>query len=82
MKTISAIHLDYSFIILLAVSFALTVLFFKLLIPLFFNLQFLDKPNHRSSHINPTPLGGGLVIIPLIFFWFSNLPIVNKFFRF
>jgi UDP-N-acetylmuramyl pentapeptide phosphotransferase/UDP-N-acetylglucosamine-1-phosphate transferase len=53
---------------LLAVSFALTVLFFKLLIPLFFNLQFLDKPNHRSSHINPTPLGGGLVIIPLVIF--------------
>ena len=68
MKTISAIYLDYSFIILLALSFALTVLFFKLLIPYFFNLQFLDKPNHRSSHINPVPLGGGLVIIPLIIF--------------
>ena len=28
----------------------------------------MDKPNHRSSHINPTPLGGGLVIIPIVIF--------------
>ncbi len=68
MKIISAIYIDYSFIILLAVSFALTVIFLKLLIPFFFNLQFLDKPNHRSNHIKPVPLGGGLVIIPIVIF--------------
>ena len=68
MKIITAIYLDYSFIILLAASFASTVFFFKLLIPFFFKLQFLDKPNHRSNHAKPIPLGGGLVIIPIVIF--------------
>ena len=30
----------------------------------------LDLPNERSSHVEPTPRGGGLAVIPIIlFFW-------------
>ncbi|WP_244281570.1 glycosyltransferase family 4 protein [Synechococcus sp. UW105] len=33
-----------------------------ILIPLL-KLRFLDNPNHRSSHTNPTPVGGGIVFV-------------------
>ncbi|GGF31097.1 glycosyl transferase [Aliidongia dinghuensis] len=28
--------------------------------------QILDEPNHRSSHTNPTPRGGGLALVPIL----------------
>ncbi|HLZ65434.1 MAG TPA: glycosyltransferase family 4 protein [Aliidongia sp.] len=28
--------------------------------------QILDEPNHRSSHTNPTPRGGGLALVPVL----------------
>ena len=35
---------------------------------IFYKIGFIDSPNIRSNHINPTALGAGIVIIPLIFF--------------
>ena len=66
MKILYEIYLEYIFIFLIAFSFFSTIIFFKLLIPLFENLNFLDKPNNRSNHIAPVSLGGGLVIVPFI----------------
>ena len=28
--------------------------------------RILDEPNHRSSHTNPTPRGGGLALVPVL----------------
>ena len=48
---------------------------------LFYKFGFVDKPNLRSNHDKPIALGGGIVIIPLIFLtsvtyehaWDSNI---------
>ena len=39
----------------------------------------LDKPNERSSHLQATPRGGGLALIPVILgIWFLLPPILGK----
>ena len=43
-----------------------TIISFKFLLPLFIRYKFLDQPTSRSNHKAAIPLGGGLVIIPLI----------------
>ena len=45
-----------------------TIVSFKFLLPLFIRFKFLDQPTSRSNHKVAIPLGGGLVIIPLIIF--------------
>lgn len=46
----------------LALSFALV----GALVPLLRRAQFLDMPNHRSSHAAPIPRGGGLAVMATI----------------
>ena len=55
-------------ILLLSATGALitTIISFKLLLPLFIRFKFLDEPTTRSNHKDAIPLGGGLIIIPLI----------------
>lgn len=48
------------------VAFAGAVLFTGLLIPLLRRAQFVDVPNRRSSHLVPTPRGGGLAVLVVI----------------
>ncbi len=48
------------------ISFLVTILSFKLLVPLFVLLRFLDQPTDRSNHSTPIALGGGVVVIPII----------------
>ena len=67
MKTLYQIYLDFPLIVFLSCSFFSTIIFLKFLIPLFIQLKFLDKPNNRSNHITPISLGGGLVVLPIIF---------------
>ncbi len=50
--------------ILLLVTLALSVLFCGLYRRLALRWQFLDRPNDRSSHSQPTPHGGG---VPMLF---------------
>ena len=40
--------------------------------------QILDIPNQRSSHTNPTPRGGGLVIVIMVLVAILILTIINK----
>ena len=67
MKTLYEMYFDHQLISLLVISFIFTTLFLKLLIPCFIHLKFLDKPNNRSNHITPISLGGGIVVLPIIF---------------
>ena len=48
------------------ISFLVTILSFKLLLPLFVFLRFFDQPTDRSNHSAPIALGGGVVVIPII----------------
>ena len=43
-----------------------TIISFKLFLPLFISLKFLDKPTDRSNHIRPIALGGGVIVVPII----------------
>lgn len=54
----SRFHWFYLFILSLSVSFALT----PLVRCLSQNFQFLDVPDHRKIHVEPTPLLGGLAV--------------------
>jgi Fuc2NAc and GlcNAc transferase len=49
----------YSLIIVIFLSFFLTGLVRYLAL----SWNFLDRPNHRSSHFVPTPRGGGIAIV-------------------
>jgi UDP-N-acetylmuramyl pentapeptide phosphotransferase/UDP-N-acetylglucosamine-1-phosphate transferase len=49
-------------LLIFATSFTLTYAFIVVLMPLF-RLYALSRPNVRSSHIQPTPQGGGLAVI-------------------
>ena len=40
---------------------------------IFYRIGFIDNPNIRSNHINPTALGAGIIIIPLILLISFNL---------
>ena len=42
------------------------IISFKLLLPLFISLKFLDKPTDRSNHVRPIALGGGVIVVPII----------------
>ena len=66
MKIFYQIYLDYTLFLFFTLALFLTIIFLKFLIPFFVNYKFLDKPNNRSNHVKPVPLGGGLVVIPLI----------------
>ena len=48
------------------ISFLITIILCKLLLPLFVNLGFLDQPTNRSNHSAPIALGGGVIVIPII----------------
>ena len=52
--------------IFLSIIFSFIGIYLSRLI--FYRIGFIDNPNIRSNHINPTALGAGIVIIPLIFF--------------
>ena len=67
MKTLHEIYIDYGNLFLIGCIFISTIIFLKLLIPFFIKVKFLDKPNNRSNHIDPVSLGGGLVIVPVVF---------------
>jgi UDP-N-acetylmuramyl pentapeptide phosphotransferase/UDP-N-acetylglucosamine-1-phosphate transferase len=42
------------------------------LIPVLSRLEVLDRPNERSSHLVPTPRGGGIAVIGVVLFaWFA-----------
>ena len=45
------------------VALGLSIVLTGLVIPLLRRAQFLDLPNHRSSHEVPTPRGGGLAVM-------------------
>jgi UDP-GlcNAc:undecaprenyl-phosphate GlcNAc-1-phosphate transferase len=47
----------------LSVGFAVALVVTGLLIPLLRGAQVLDVPNHRSSHVDVTPRGGGIGVI-------------------
>ncbi len=48
------------------VSLAATVLVMRHLVSWLRKRQILDLPNERSSHVRPTPRGGGLAVTPII----------------
>lgn len=50
-------------VIIFAVIFCVSWLGVKLFLRWSLKRQLLDIPNERSSHVNPTPRGGGLVIV-------------------
>ena len=56
----------FFFILTFILSFILTFVIRKIAI----KKSFIDFPNRRSSHINPTPLGGGVAVCIT---WFSGL---------
>ncbi len=66
MNFLHEIYFNYQLIFLLPATFIFTILFLKLLIPLFVSLKFLDKPSYRSNHTIPISLGGGLIVLPVI----------------
>src|SRR5262249_27241040 len=43
-----------------------TALAVRLILPWLRANAVLDQPNERSSHANPTPRGGGLVVVPVV----------------
>ena len=51
--------------IFLSIIFSFISIYLSKLI--FYRIGFVDSPNIRSSHIKPTALGAGIIIIPLIF---------------
>jgi UDP-N-acetylmuramyl pentapeptide phosphotransferase/UDP-N-acetylglucosamine-1-phosphate transferase len=51
---------------LIAGSLLIVIVCTGLLIPLLKRLALIDKPNERSSHISPTPFGGGLAVLVVI----------------
>jgi UDP-N-acetylmuramyl pentapeptide phosphotransferase/UDP-N-acetylglucosamine-1-phosphate transferase len=53
-------------IIAFLVSLAATVLVMRHLVAWLRKRQILDLPNERSSHVRPTPRGGGLAVTPVI----------------
>ena len=52
----------FKIIIFSIISFPLTYLFIKLLMPVL-KKRLLDNPNHRSSHTLPIPKGGGIAFV-------------------
>ncbi len=52
-----------SLIYILILSFIISFLGVKYLIKLFSSKSFLDIPDHRSSHTNPTPTSAGLAVV-------------------
>jgi len=48
------------------VSLAATVLVMRHLVTWLRKREILDHPNERSSHVRPTPRGGGLAVTPII----------------
>ena len=67
MQVLSSFIYNNLFLFSGIVSFLVSLLSLKLLLPLFIKLKFLDIPNTRSNHDLPVALGGGLVVIPIIF---------------
>lgn len=65
-------------------SFLVVAILLQPLIVLLRRRQVIDRPNARSSHEVPTPLGGGLVVIPVaVIAWiclsqFKGLPPVRE----
>ena len=57
--------------IFLSIIFSFIGIYLSKLI--FYRIGFIDNPNIRSNHINPTALGAGIIIIPLIFLISFNL---------
>ena len=56
-------------------SFCSVFLLTFLLKGIFFNIGFVDKPNARSNHKKPIPLGGGIsVIFTIVIFSYFMLP--------
>lgn len=55
-------------LVLLAVSFVTAIMLTGLLRAAALQIGFLDKPVARSSHSIPTPIGGGLAFVLLVFF--------------
>lgn len=54
-------------LVLLAVSYVTAVMLTGLLRAAALHIGFLDKPVARSSHSNPTPIGGGLAVVLPVF---------------
>lgn len=50
-------------VLFLTASFLLTIAGIKICLQWLKKKQILDVPNERSSHHNPTPVGGGIVIV-------------------
>lgn len=48
---------------LVLLSFTLSLGMVGLLLPVLRRAQFMDVPNHRSSHAAPTPRGGGVAVL-------------------
>ena len=66
MQSLSSTFNENYFILITVMSFFITVLSFRISLPVFTYLRFLDKPKERSNHAKPIALGGGLVVIPII----------------
>ena len=62
--------------IFLSIIFSFIGIYLSRLI--FYRIGFIDNPNIRSNHINPTALGAGIIIIPLIFLISFNLGFIWK----
>ena len=58
--------LEFSFLYVLAVMAAAAFVGTGVLVRLLRRARILDHPNERSSHSQPTPKGGGLVVVPLV----------------
>ncbi|MBF96156.1 MAG: putative undecaprenyl-phosphate N-acetylglucosaminyl 1-phosphate transferase [Alphaproteobacteria bacterium MarineAlpha9_Bin4] len=66
MQSLTIVFNENQIFFSITLSLVFTILAFKILLPIFVSMKFLDNPTERSNHLTPISLGGGLVVVPLI----------------